>query len=334
VAADWVPPAQVRATAPFSAFALCAAAQALEHARLPLTPPEGEDPALREAWGVSLGSGIGSLEDVADAALTLDKRGARRVSPYFIPRCLANMAAGQVALRHGLKGPSLAPATACATGAHAIGDAARIVARGDAELMVAGGAEAALTPLAVAGFCQLRALSTGFNEDPARSSRPFDRRRDGFVMGEGAAVVVLEPLDRALARGATPICEVAGYGLSGDAHHVTSPDPEGRGAARCMGAALRDAGLEGGAVSYVSAHATSTPAGDEVELKGIAAALAPRARARARARAGPWGGGVGLICQGRSGAPPGRRGGCGGGLRRALRPAPPRPALGQPGGAH
>ncbi|KAJ1629662.1 thiolase-like protein [Pavlovales sp. CCMP2436] len=226
------------------------------------------------------------MQDIVDAAAALAGRGYRRISPFFVPRALVNMAAGQIALRHGLRGPCHSAATACATGAHSVGDAFRMIAYGDADLMVAGASEAAITPLAIAGFCRLSALSTGCNENPERASRPFDRNRDGFVMGEGSAALVLESLDHALARGAGGLrggggdgegdvdagrvyAELVGYGQSCDAHHITSPPADGDGALRCMRAALADARLAPAALDYISAHATSTSIGDEIELRAI-----------------------------------------------------------------
>ncbi|WP_417496681.1 beta-ketoacyl-ACP synthase II [Maricaulis sp.] len=219
--------------------------------------------------GVMIGSGIGGLESTYNASIDLHEKGPRRLSPFVIPGLLINLASGQVSIRHGLKGPNHSVVTACSTGAHAIGDAARLVARGDADLMVAGGAEAAVCRLGIASFIACKALSTGFNDEPAAGSRPWDRDRDGFVMGEGAGVVVLEEYEHARARGATIYAEVKGYGLSGDAHHITAPADDGDGGFRAMSAALKDAGLDPSGIDYVNAHGTSTPKGDEIELRAV-----------------------------------------------------------------
>jgi len=219
--------------------------------------------------GVMIGSGIGGLESTYNASIDLHEKGPRRLSPFVIPGLLINLASGQVSIRHGLKGPNHSVVTACSTGAHAIGDAARLVARGDADLMVAGGAEAAVCRLGIASFIACKALSTGFNDNPTAGSRPWDRDRDGFVMGEGAGIVVLEEYEHAKARGATIYAEVKGYGLSGDAHHITAPADDGDGGFRAMSAALKDAGLDPSDIDYVNAHGTSTPKGDEIELRAV-----------------------------------------------------------------
>jgi 3-oxoacyl-[acyl-carrier-protein] synthase II len=225
--------------------------------------------AERERAGVMIGAGIGGLDTIERTALQLEREGPRKVSPFFIPSALINLASGQVSIRHGLKGPNHSVVTACATGAHAIGDAARLIMLGDADMMIAGGAEAACCRLGMAGFAAVRALSTGFNDTPERASRPYDKDRDGFVMGEGAGCVVLEELGQAQARGATIYAEVNGYGLSGDAHHITAPAEDGNGGFRAMQAALQRSGLSPADIDYVNAHGTSTPVGDEIELKAI-----------------------------------------------------------------
>jgi 3-oxoacyl-[acyl-carrier-protein] synthase II len=229
-------------------------------------PESDED---RERTGVLIGSGIGGLDAIAKNALILDKEGPRKISPFFIPSALINLASGQVSIRHGFRGPNHAVVTACATGAHAIGDAARLIVHGDADLMVAGGAEASVNRLAMAGFCALRAMSTGFNDNPEKASRPYDKDRDGFVMGEGAGCLMLEEYEHAKARGAKIYAEVKGYGLSGDAYHITAPAEDGDGGFRAMKAALKDAGMSPGDIEYLNSHGTSTPLGDEIELKAI-----------------------------------------------------------------
>jgi 3-oxoacyl-[acyl-carrier-protein] synthase II len=229
-------------------------------------PESDED---RETTGVLIGSGIGGLDAIAKNALILEKDGPRKISPFFIPSALINLASGQVSIKHGFRGPNHAVVTACATGAHAIGDAARLIVHGDADVMVAGGAEASVNRLAMAGFCALRAMSTGFNDNPEKASRPYDKDRDGFVMGEGAGCVVLEEYEHAKARGAKIYAEVKGYGLSGDAYHITAPAEDGDGGFRAMKAALRDAGMSPGDIDYLNSHGTSTPLGDEIELKAI-----------------------------------------------------------------
>ena len=220
--------------------------------------------------GVLIGSGIGGIErHRATTRCCSSEKGPRKISPFFIPSALINLASGQVSIRHGFQGPNHAVVTACATGAHAIGDAARLIMHGDADVMVAGGAEAAICRLGMAGFCALRAMSTGFNETPEKASRPYDKDRDGFVMGEGAGCVVLEEYEHAKARGAKIYAEVKGYGLSGDAYHITAPADDGDGGFRAMTAALKDAGMTPGDIDYVNAHGTSTPLGDEIELKAV-----------------------------------------------------------------
>jgi 3-oxoacyl-[acyl-carrier-protein] synthase II len=228
-----------------------------------------EDDKAKNRTGVLIGSGIGGIDAIGNNALILEKDGPRKISPFFIPSALINLASGQVSIRHGFRGPNHAVVTACATGAHALGDAARLITHGDADVMVAGGAEAAVCRLAMAGFCSLRALSTGFNETPERASRPYDQGRDGFVMGEGAGCVVLEEYGHAKARGAKIYAEVKGYGLSGDAYHITAPSEDGDGGFRAMTAALKDAGMAPSDIDYINAHGTSTPLGDEIELKAV-----------------------------------------------------------------
>jgi 3-oxoacyl-[acyl-carrier-protein] synthase II len=261
---QWMEPKEQRKVDDFVVYAMCAARQAIEDSGW---KPESHDD--QAATGVLIGSGIGGIEGIAETAITLHEKGPRRVSPFFIPGRIINMAAGYVSIQFGLKGPNSAVVTACSTGAHAIGDAARLVALGDAEVMVAGGTESPVNRMALAGFSALRALSTGFNDDPTRASRPYDRDRDGFVMGEGAGVVVLEALDHAKTRGAKIYAELTGYGLSGDAYHITAPAPDGDGAFRCMSMAVKRAGISPGEIDYINAHGTSTPLGDEIELSAV-----------------------------------------------------------------
>ena len=261
---NWMEPKEQRKVDAFIVYAVAAATQALRDAGW--APKTYED---QIETGVLIGSGIGGLGGINDGALLLQDRGPRRLSPFFIPGRLINLASGYVSIMHGLKGPNHAVVTACSTGAHAIGDAARLVAFGDAEVMVAGGAESAVNRLSFAGFCACRALSTGFNDRPTAASRPYDKDRDGFVMGDGAGCVVVESLEHAKARGARIYAEIIGYGLTGDAYHITAPSEDGDGAYRCMKAALKRAGLEPAAVDYVNAHGTSTPLGDEIELGAV-----------------------------------------------------------------
>ncbi len=260
----WQEPKEQRKVDEFITFAMCAAAQAIADAGC---APKTHDDQI--TTGVMIGSGIGGIEGIAETAVILKEKGPRRVSPFFIPGRLINLASGYVSIAHGLKGPNHAVVTACSTGAHAIGDAGRLIALGDADVMVAGGAESPINRLSLAGFSACRALSTGFNDDPIRASRPYDRDRDGFVMGEGAGVVILEDLDRARARGAKIYAELIGYGLSGDAHHITAPAEDGDGAYRCMAAAVKRAGISPSEIDYINAHGTSTPLGDEIELNAV-----------------------------------------------------------------
>jgi 3-oxoacyl-[acyl-carrier-protein] synthase II len=261
---EWMEPKESRKVDDFILYAVAAADQALEDAGW---HPESYDDQV--ATGVLIGSGIGGLQGIEEAAHTLRDRGPRRISPFFIPGRLINLASGQVSIRHSLKGPNHSVVTACSTGAHAIGDASRLIGLGDADVMVAGGTESPVCRLALAGFAACKALSTHFNDRPAEASRPYDRDRDGFVMGEGAGVVVLEEREHALARGAKIYGEVIGYGLSGDAYHITAPAEDGDGAERCMKMALKRAGIVPGDIDYINAHGTSTQMGDEIELKAV-----------------------------------------------------------------
>jgi len=261
---QWMEPKEQRKVDEFIVFAMCAARQALDDAGW---HPHSYDEQTRT--GVLIGSGIGGIEGIADVAIILKEKGPRRVTPFFIPGRIINLASGYTSIEFGLKGPNHAVVTACSTGAHAIGDAARLVALGDADVMLAGGTESPVNRISLTGFAALRALSTGFNDQPTRASRPYDKDRDGFVMGEGAGVVVLESLEHAKARGAKIYAELIGYGLSGDAYHITAPSPDGDGAFRCMQAAIKRAGLTPGDIDYINAHGTSTPLGDEIELAAV-----------------------------------------------------------------
>lgn len=259
---DYMAPKDARKSDPFIHYGIAAAAQAIADAGLPETP---EDPTR---YGLAIGSGIGGIKTIEDTYQTYLDSGPRRISPFFVPGCIINMVAGQVSIRYGYQGPNLSIVTACTTGTHNIGDAARLIAYGDADVMIAGGSEFGTTPTAMGGFCAARALSTR-NDDPEGASRPWDVDRDGFVLGNGAGVVVLEELEHARRRGARIYAEVGGYGMSGDAHHITSPAKGGDGAARCMNAAIRDAGLDPAEIDYVNAHGTSTQLGDLAEIEAI-----------------------------------------------------------------
>ena len=262
--AEWVGVKEMKKMDRFIQHAMVAAAQAMADSGY---EPKTEEEKYRA--GVMIGSGIGGLQTIYEASVLVHEGRAKRVSPFFIPAALINLASGQVSIKYGLKGPNHSAVTACATGVHAIGDAARLVAYGDADVMVAGGAEAAVNPLGIAGFCAARALSTNFNDRPAEASRPWDKDRDGFVMGEGSGIVVLEEYEHAKARGAKIYAEVGGYGMSGDAHHITAPAEHHDGAFRAMKAAFRNGGLSPEAVGYINAHGTSTPMGDDLELEAV-----------------------------------------------------------------
>ena len=272
---DWMDVKDQRKVDPFIVYAMAAAKQAIDDAGVePKTQEE------QERTGTLIGSGIGGLGGIYETSVILHEKGPRRVSPFFIPGRLINLASGYVSIRFGLKGPNHSVVTACSTGAHAIGDSWRLIAMGDADVMVAGGAESCVNRIALAGFAACRALSTGFNDRPEQGSRPYDKDRDGFVMGEGAGVVVLEEYERAKARGAKIYGEVVGYGLSGDAYHITAPSEDGDGGFRAMQAAVKRAGISPGDIDYINAHGTSTPLGDEIELGAVTRLLgdaAPRA---------------------------------------------------------
>ena len=261
---DYLTPQERRRLDPFIVFGLAAAQQAVEDADW-----RPDDQESLERTGVMIGSGIGGLQTIATGALTVDQRGPRKLSPFFIPASLINLVSGQVSIRYGFQGPNHAVVTACSTGAHAIGDAARLIAFDDADVMVAGGTEAAVCRLGMAGFAASRALSVAFNHTPEKASRPWDQDRDGFVMGEGAGVVVVEEMEHAKKRGAKIYAEVVGYGMSGDAHHITAPAANGRGAYLAMAAALKRAEIDPSGVDYINAHGTSTPLGDVIELGAV-----------------------------------------------------------------
>lgn len=261
---QWMEPKEQRKVDDFILYAVAAATQALADANWKPTTYEEQIET-----GVLIGAGIGGLGGIAETAVTLHEKGPRRVSPFFVPGRIINLAGGYVSIQHGLKGPNVAVVTACSSGTHAIGDAARLIALGDAEVMVAGGAESAINRIGIAGFSACKALSTGFNDRPLQASRPYDRDRDGFVMGDGAGCVILESEEHAKARGARIYAEVVGYGLSGDAYHITAPQESGDGAYRAMAAAVKRAGLSPADIDYINAHGTSTPLGDEIEVRAV-----------------------------------------------------------------
>ncbi|TCU36541.1 beta-ketoacyl-ACP synthase II [Rhizobium azibense] len=260
---DWMEPKEQRKVDPFIIYGMAAADMALNDAGW---HPENDEDQI--ATGVLIGSGIGGIEGIVEAGYTLRDKGPRRISPFFIPGRLINLVSGQVSIRHKLRGPNHSVVTACSTGAHAIGDAARMIALGDADVMVAGGTESPVSRISLAGFAACKALSTQHNDDPEKASRPYDRDRDGFVMGEGAGIIVVEELEHAKARGAKIYAEIVGYGLSGDAYHITAPAEDGDGAQRCMAMALKRAGLTAADVDYINAHGTSTMA-DTIELGAV-----------------------------------------------------------------
>ena len=265
---DWIETREYKRIDRFIAYGLISATQAVEDSGW---NPNKENEKNRT--GVILGSGIGGLETISNTTELLNSKGPRKVSPFFIPSALINLLSGQVSIKYGFKGPNHSVVTACSTGAHAIGDASRIIRYGDADVMIAGGAEAACCRIGMAGFAAARALSTNFNDNPKNSSRPWDEDRDGFVMGEGAGVLVLEEKEHALARGAKIYAEIKGYGLSGDAHHITAPAENGDGGFRAMLSAIKDAGISASNLDYINAHGTSTPLGDIIELKAISRLL-------------------------------------------------------------
>jgi 3-oxoacyl-[acyl-carrier-protein] synthase II len=261
---NYIEPKEQKKMDDFIHFAIGAASQAVEDAGITSLSDEQK---LRT--GVMIGSGIGGLQIIEETVLMMKEKGPRRVSPFFIPAALINLASGQLSIKYGFKGPNHSVVTACSTGAHAIGDAARLIQFGDADIMVAGGTEATICRIGLAGFAAARALSTGFNDTPEKGSRPWDKARDGFVMGEGAGIVVLEEYEHAKKRGAKIYAEIIGYGLSGDANHITAPAPQHEGAGRAMAAALKRAGINTSDVDYINAHGTSTPLGDELELQAV-----------------------------------------------------------------
>lgn len=266
----YVEPKEQKKMDTFIHYAIAAADEAIKDSGY--VPQTDED---RERIGVMVGSGIGGLNEIYETSIVLHERGPKRISPFFIPRSLINLASGQISIMHGFRGPNHAVVTACSTGAHAIGDAARLIMLGDADMMVAGGTEAAICRIGIGGFCALRAMSTSFNDNPTKASRPYDKDRDGFVMGEGAGIVMLEEYEHAKKRGAKIYAELIGYGLSGDAYHITSPSEDGNGGYRAMEMAVKRAGINVDTIDYINTHGTSTPAGDEIELKALRKLLGP-----------------------------------------------------------
>ena len=271
---DWIEPKEVKKMDRFTHLAIAASQMAVDDSGLKVTSDNAE------RVGVIVGAGMGGLPAIEHYCKVLLERGPRRITPFFIPMVIINLAAGHISMRFGAKGPNSAACTACATGSHSIGDAFRIIARGDADVMIAGGTESVIAPLGIGGFNAMKALSTR-NDEPARASRPYDRDRDGFVMGEGAGIIVLESMEHAKARGARIYAELSGFGMTSDAYHMTSPAPEGEGAARCMKLALKDAGMEPAEVSYINTHGTSTKAGDELETMAIKNVFGDHSRALA-----------------------------------------------------
>ncbi len=269
----FVSPKELRRIDEFILYAIAAAEEAVEDADW-----RPQDEESKERTGVMIGSGIGGLESIYNTAVTLHEHGPRKVSPFFIPSALINLASGQVSIKHGFKGPNHAVVTACATGAHAIGDSARLIRFGDADVMLAGGSEAVIGRIAIAGFCAAKAMSTAFNDTPEKASRPYDKDRDGFVMGDGAAVLVLEEYEHAKARGAKIYAEVSGYGLTGDAYHITAPAEGAEGGYRAMKMALKNSGIDPTEVDYINAHGTSTPKGDEGEAGAVERAYGDHAK--------------------------------------------------------
>ncbi len=268
--AAWIAPKDIKKMDPFVHYGVAASLMAIRDAGLDITEADAE------RIGVAIGAGIGGLKGIEDTTLKYGEGGARKISPFYVPSTIINMIAGQVSIMTGAKGPNIAAVTACTTSTHNIGLAMRMIQYGDADAMIAGGAEFATTPTSVGGFCAMKALSTR-NDEPGKASRPWDRDRDGFVMGDGAGIVVLEEYQRAKARGARIYCELAGFGMSGDAHHMTAPSESGEGAARCMRNAINDAGIDATAIDYINAHGTSTPVGDLAETHAIKAALGAHA---------------------------------------------------------